>query len=504
MSKSSETEQQHGSLARATVRGVLWLTAGRFLKAPTNLIALAILARLLTPEDFGVVAIALVVVGLANVLVDGTFGMVLVQRPKIDPPLIGASLALSAALGIIFGVTLVVSAPVIQDFFNFPDLASVLCTMALVLPISASMAVTTGLLQRASRFGALTINSFIAQLIYAVMAVLLAFAGFGLWSLVWAQVAQACVEALLGYRAVRPHYAIGFSTAAVADALRSGGMFTVTKLFNWASGTIDRIVVGRLLGPASLGLYSRASSMMSTVNQLVGTGTARVLFSTFAKMQDDRDRMRGAFDRALATSVVGATLAAAFVIIFAELIVHILLGPKWVAATPLLQALFAAFIARSGYMVAEAVPLALGLGRASAVRQGAHFFLVMAGAWIGSLFGQVGAAIGIAIAYWLFYLLSLLLVRQLLSLRASRLLQIHLNGLIVAALPVLVTLSLSVVLQPAADLLLKMALAVVFGIVSALVVSFGPDWLLSQDIVRMRGHLAEFTRNRLRLLTAPK
>jgi PST family polysaccharide transporter len=493
-------QEQHASLGRATLHGVLWMTAGRFLKAPTNLIAVAILARILTPADFGVVAIGFVVTALATMLVDGTFGMVLVQRRTIDPPLIGASLLLSAGLGSIFGIALILSGPLVQNYFDFPQLSGVLRLLAIVLPVSAAMAVTTALLQRASRFGVLTINSFIAQLVNAIVAVAMAFMGFGVWSLVWSQLAQVVVETLLGYWAVRPRYTIGFSIAAVGDAMRSGGMFTVSKLFNWASGNIDKVVIGRLLGAAPLGLYSRANTLMATANQLVGTGTARVLFSTFARMQHDLKRMERAFDRALSTSVVGASLASAFVIIFADPIVRVLLGPQWLDTVPVLQALFAAFITRSGYVVAEAVPLALGLARISAYRQAAQFFLVIAGAWIGSRFGVDGAAIGIAIAYWIFYLLCLVLVQQLLVVRTSRLLHIHLKGVVVAAPAVIVTLALRALLNPGGNLILEALLAIVFGIVSALVIAFGPESLLSEDIVRMRGHFVRFTRNRLRLL----
>ncbi len=490
-------EEEHGSLARATLHGVLWMTAGRFLKAPTNLIAIAILARILTPTDFGVVAIGLVVTALGTMIVDGTFGMVLVQRRSIDPPLIGASLLLSTALGGLMGLALIVSGPLIQGYFDFPALSGVLRLMAIVLPVSAAMAVSTALLQRASRFGVLTINSFIAQLVNAIVAISMAFAGFGLWSLVWSQLAQVVVETLLGYWAVGPRYSIGFSMAAMRDAMHSGGMFTLSKMFNWAAANIDKVVVGRLLGAAPLGVYSRANTLMATANQIVGTGTARVLFSTFARMQHDLDRMQRAFDRALSTSVVGASLASAFVIIFADPIVRVLLGPQWLDTVPVLQALFAAFITRSGYVVAEAVPLALGLAKISAYRQAAQFFLVIGGAWLGSRWGVEGAAIGIAIAYWIFYLLCLVLVQRLLHVRTSRLFHIHIKGLIAAAPPVMLTLGLRVLLNRDGNLVVDALLAAVFGMTALLVIAIGPASLLSDDILRMREHLLHIIRTKL-------
>lgn len=491
------SEAQPQSLARTTLHGALWMTAGRFMKAPTNLLTVAILARLLTPADFGVVAIGLVVIGLGAILVDGSFGMVLVQRQKMDPPMIGASLVLSLALGTLFAVTLVTGAPLLERYFDFPRLTGVIRVLALALPVSAAMAVTTALLQRASRFGVLTINSFLAQLLNAIVAISLAFSGFGVWSLVWGQFAQVCFETLLGFAALRSRYRIGFSIAALKDGFRSGGMFTLSKLFNWAGANIDNVVVGTTLGATSLGLYSRPSTLMNTVNQVIGTGTARVLFSTFAKMQHDLERMRRAFERALATSLVAASFAAAFVLLFSELIVHLMLGPKWVASVPVLQALFAAFVTRSGYIVAEAVPLALGLGRASAFRQGAQFVLVLAGAWLGSHFGVTGAAIGIAIAYWIFYLLCLLLVQQLLNVSWSKLLSMHLSALAAVAIPVVATIATRYATGPSTSIWSEIPALFIFGLTAALVLAFAPAIVLSDDLVRGRGHLVRLVGNRL-------
>jgi len=108
---ASQRAGQHGSLTRQTVKGIVWITFGRVLKAPINLIAMAVLARLLTPTDFGVFALGMIVVSFTNMMVDGSFGMVLIQRHEIDPPMIGASLALSAALASLAAIVIVASAP---------------------------------------------------------------------------------------------------------------------------------------------------------------------------------------------------------------------------------------------------------------------------------------------------------------------------------------------------------------------------------------------------------
>jgi PST family polysaccharide transporter len=502
--KDAAENAAQGSLTKVTVTGVLWLTMGRLVKAPINLLVTAILARLLNPADFGIVAIAATVASLANLLVDGSFGMVLVQRREVKPAMIGASLLLSAAMGGIFGLLIIVFSLRVQNFFAFPHLSTVLKLLGVMLPVTAAGAVWSALLQRASLFRILTVNSALAQIVYGSTAIFMAVGGMGVWSLAWAQVLGSGTEAALAFLAGRRRYKIAFSRVAIGEVLSSGGMFTLIKVFNWAASNIDRLILGRLLGAASLGFYSRASTLMATANQLVGAGAMRVLFSTFSRIQHDRPRMVKAFDRALSTTVIGSTLASAFVVMFADVVVRILLGPKWMAAIPLIRVLFVAFVARSSYIVAESVPMSLGLSRATALRQGAQFVLVVAGAMIGARFGLIEAAIGVATAFWLFYLLCLILVLQLLDIGPLRLLRIHLNGVMVTILPVLAALGVEYLIGPTTGILPRLIAPVVFGLVAVIVVALAPERIISEDIARARRQAFELAAARLPMLRAAK
>jgi len=486
-SNSSSAEEQ-ASLTRSTVKGVVWITTGRLVRAPFNLFAVAVLARLLTPTDFGVVALGFIVVTFTNVMVDGSFGMVLIQKRSINPSLIGASLVACVSLAGLFGAAIIIAAPFIQREFDFPQLKEVLIVLGAVVPVIGITTVTGSLLQRSLKYGVLTVNGLITQSVYVPLAIGLAFAGFGLWSLIWAQAVQYVLDALLGYLTVRKHYRIGFSTAALRDVLGSGGMFTVSKLLGWAANSVDRIVIGRYVGAAQLGLYSRASTLMTTVMQVSGAGPIKVLFASLSKIQHDRARMARAYFRALAVASIAATLVSALVIVNAEAIVRILLGPRWLAAVPLMQILFSAFVARSGYAIAEAVPLALGLSGQSAVRQGAQLALVLAGAAVGARFGVVGAAIGIAIAYWLFYFICLVLAQRLLQADWGEILRLHLNGIVVAAPPTLLALAASWLVGN--ETLLAMCVPiVVFAAVAAAVLAFAPASLVSDDVALARAHV---------------
>src|SRR4029078_5440204 len=129
----------------------------------------------------------------------------------------------------------------------------------------------------------LIVNGLITQAIYVPLAIGLAFAGFGLWSLIWAQSVQYVLYALLGYLVVRKHYRFGFSTSALWEVLTSGGMFTIARLLSWAANSVDRIVIGRYGGATQLGACSRAVTLMTTVMQVSGAGPIKVLFASLSK-----------------------------------------------------------------------------------------------------------------------------------------------------------------------------------------------------------------------------
>lgn len=490
MARKKVIEEEHRSLARPTAKAIFWVTLTRGIKAPLTLVAVAILARILTPAEYGIVAIGMIVATFSDTLIDGSFGMVLIQRKEITPSVIGAALALSATLAIVFAAGIAIFASEIEREFNFPHLREVLLYLAAMLPVTAITTVTSSLLQRALRLRILTLIGLFSQIVYIVAAVALALAGMGIWSLVWAQMLQWAIDAVFEVLAVRKHYTVSLSVEGIRDVVGIGGMFTVSRMVKWAANSADRIFVGRFLGAADLGLYSRGATLMRTARQLAGAGPMRVLFSSFSKMQHDPPRMLKAYHRSLSLSLTASVLVAAFVVVNGDLIVKILLGPQWYAAIPVIQILFVGFVPKSAALVAETIPLAFGLGRTSAVREGVQLVLVGIGAMIGAQFGVVGAATGVCIAYWLFYLVCLILVQSLLHPKHSETLRMHANSLLAALLPTALSAA-TLWLLPSRSLLLEFLPAIVFGLATLFVLAFGPAGLVTDDVVLGRSHIRD-------------
>lgn len=487
----AQTGKQEGeSLGASALAGAAWMSAARFLKLLVNALVIAVLARLLTPADFGLLAVPLAIVALGVLLADGSFAMVLVQKKDLDRSEIGASILLCSAAGGLFAAAIALAAPAIELGLRMPGLAAVLQVIVWVLPLSAMTAVGNSLLQRRRKFRNVYLANVASAAVYGATAIAFAAAGWGAWALVIGSVANALAEALLVFlpavRVDRP----AFTRGGLASIWRSGGLFTLSNFFSWGAANSDRFVLARLLGASDLGLYVRGMGLVMLVNGLIGTGAFRVLFATFSRLQDDRPRLGAAFERALSAGLVVSGMAGAFMILHAEPVVLLFLGPQWTGAIAIVQVAFVGLIARSGYTMAEAVPLSLALAGSNAVRQAIRMALIAGGAWIGGGYGIVGAAVGVTAALWLFYLLSLAVVHRLTGLGLGALLAIHLRVAALAAVPVAAALALRY--AGGWDGALGMILSLAgFGAAALLVGAFAPADAIGPDLGRMRARVRD-------------
>jgi PST family polysaccharide transporter len=285
------------------------------------------------------------------------------------------------------------------------------------------------------------------------------------------------------------------STARLREAFNSARVYSVWSLFLWSGNNIDRLVVAKLSTVVELGLYVRAMNVLHMAHGLTGTGSFRVLFSTFSRMQDDLPRLRAAVQRALTAGLTISGLVAAFAVVFADLLAWIILGPQWVGAIPILQIIFLSLIASSGYHFAEAVPASLGLARANAVRQALRTLLIGICAWIGAQYGIVGAAVGVAAAFWIFYVLILIYVARLISLPLATALRINVIPLIIAVVPAGAAFMVRQI-PSGPQWLLDLAAVGLFGVLAFAFLALAPASIIGEDAVRLRDKLLSIVRKR--------
>lgn len=364
-----------------------------------------LLARILPPQDFGVVALAYVVIGFAAVLSELGLAPAVVQRRDLTERHLRVSFTTAVAAGIAMAVALYVLAPLIGVLTRTPELPRLLRALALLFVAGGLGATSRGLLQRALDFRRLFLLEVASYSVgYAFVAVILALQGFGAWSLVVGALAQNFLASVLALHLARHSRRPLFATRELRDLLGFGAGMSLLQLVNYTARSGDNFVVGRWLGPLSLGLYSRAYSLMALPLNYGGTVISSVLFPAFSEINSDRERMKRAYLMSVQLTALLAAPVMAGMIVAAPHMVMGLYGPRWTGAVLPLQILCAAGLFRTVYHLAGSVAQASGQVYAELRRQVGYMVIVIGGSLIGTRWGLAGVAVGVGVGISFMYL----------------------------------------------------------------------------------------------------
>ncbi len=348
-----------------------------------------VLARLLTPEDFGLIATATIVTSFAELFVQFGFGQSLVQKKKISPQDVGTAYTCSLALGVAFGLSTLALAEPLAHFFEQPALAPVLRMLALLFPIKSLNQIQYGILQREMKFKALAGRDALSYLIgYGMAGIGLAILGYGVYALVWAILLQAVVYSIL-LSVSQQSYKIRFSYSSQSfNALFSFGKnLTLAKIFNYAATRGDYFIISKMLGAAPLGYYSRGYSLMNIPNNLAGRSVDTVLFSDFSKNQENRSKVATTLGKAYLMILRVTLPALPWFFFYAEEIVLLLLGEQWRPVIAIFQVLIVGMSFRLLYKISSSLVRGLGYMVFNRWAQFAYMLVVLAGSYVGSFIG---------------------------------------------------------------------------------------------------------------------
>jgi O-antigen/teichoic acid export membrane protein len=391
--------ESSSDLRRRAVGGFLWLSMGNASRAVLKLAVLAVLARLLLPAEFGLVAAAGVVVWFSMVFSTLGVGPALVQRPNLTPVDVSTGFIASIGLGVAVGALVFLLAPEIARLFHLPELAPVLQAMSLVFPLAALGTVSECLAQRELRFRVIAAIELISYAVgYGVAGIALAWLGFGVWALIGAELVKTLVKSLLFLGARPLGVAMRFDIGVLRELMRFGSGYTASGLSIYFASQGDSFVVARFLGAAALGVYSRAYELMMVPAQALGVLLDKILFPVASRVQADPAKLALAYRRSIALTAFVVLPFSAATIVLAPEIVRVLLGPNWLEVVAPLQVLALAMYFRTGYMLAHSVAHAAGAVGQSAWRSALHAVLVVVAALIGREFGITGVAVGVVAA----------------------------------------------------------------------------------------------------------
>ena len=438
LSSPPKAEERPGAprgLTKRALGGMLWTFSGTGVQALVQLLVIMALGRLLTPSEFGIMGAATVVVALSQIVSQVGVGPAIVQRRDLDRTHVRVAFTISGILGFVLGAVVWLAAPALAAFYRIPAVEPVLRGVAFLFPIDGLNTVGQSLLTRQLRFRAfiaLDVGSYILG--YACIGVLLAWRGYGVWALVAANLSQVTVRTISMYVATKHSVQPSLNLRASRDLLSFGFGHSLAQVGTVLSQQGDNMVVGRWLGPAALGIYGRAYSLMVMPATVFGKIVNRVLFPVMSQVQNERDRLAGAYERALAIVALVALPISAFLWVVAPEFIPALLGPRWSSVVLPFRLFTLGLLFRMSSKISDACTKAAGAVYSRALLQGSYAAMVVLGAFIGQHWGVGGVAVAVSIAMCANWLTMAALGRSVTGLSWPRFVRAHVPGSLFAAL----------------------------------------------------------------------
>lgn len=324
-------------LGGKAIRGSMATLGGQVLLTGLQLGTTVVLARLLSPRDFGLVAMVAVLTTFLSIFRDLGLTHAVVQRGTVTHRQVSTLFWVNTAVTIVLAALVAALSPVVAWFYGEPQLTSLTAALGAVLVLEGLGALHQAILSRRMRFGALAGSAVAGHATGVAVAITVAVLGGGPWALVALAATRAAAYSgllwrLSGWQPSRPRRRTG-----VRDLLRFGGGVSGSSVANFVSRNADNVLIGWRWGAQPLGLYSRAYSLLLQPLGQINAPLSRVAIPTLSRLQSDPERYRRAYLRMLSVSLVIATTMVGFAVVVADLVVAVLLGPGWEGAATIFQ-----------------------------------------------------------------------------------------------------------------------------------------------------------------------
>jgi PST family polysaccharide transporter len=447
-------------LRERAVDAVVWTGIRNWGGQLGSFLVFVVLARLLPPEAFGLVAYASVLIAFTQVLVNQGFALAIVQRERLEPEHLDTAFWTGMVLSLaVLAVFAGLAAP-IADLAGEPELEGLLPWLAAGVPLSALSAVHGALLQRELRFRPLALRTLVASAISGVAGIAMALSGFGVSSLVAQALVYAAVSVVVLWSAGDWRPGVRVSRTHFDDLFRFGINITGISLARFFAQRSDRLLIGYLLGPAELGIYTVAFRLIQSLADVVNGTLRQVAVPVFSKMQRNPEQvLRALYSATRTTSLISFPVFAGVAALSPELIL-VLFGSQWDASIPLMRVLaFYGIIHSVQYN--SAVAIAMGRPRSALLLSLASALIVVIGIALAAPWGIVAVAAVIALRDYLVYPLSVAVLRPLIEIRFRELLGGYVAPALAAAVMAAVAMGLTWAIGAKLNVLLTLAISTV-------------------------------------------
>ncbi len=393
------------SLGQQTVSGVAWTTVQRFVTLFLAVVANLVLARLLSPDDFGCIALLMVFISLSQIFVDGGFGAALIQ--KKEPTQADYSTIfywnLLLALGLYF--LLFFCAPVIARYYEIPILKDILRVQGLIIILDSFGLVHKNNLRKTLQFKKISLIVLGANFIAVVVAITMAYNGFGVWCLVAQQLLISGMTTALFWIFNRWKPSLVFSKQSFKELFGFGGFILLSNMIVTFTNEVQSLIMGKLYTARDVGLYSQARKFESIMSGTPSTVVNQVTFPVFSKFQNDIPQLTNILRRITKVMAFVVFPAMILVILIAKPAIVLMLTDKWVDCVPFFQILCIGGMAEAlgdiNYNAVAAIGKSRVLFRWTCIKSVLGILLIVG----GSFFGVRGIIWAVTIRFYLVFLI---------------------------------------------------------------------------------------------------
>ena len=327
------------SLRQKTVNGVGWISLSQIGRQGFQFLTSVILARLLLPSDMGLIGMILVFTGFATILGDLGFGSALIQREEVEARHLTAVFWLNIISGFTLTLLIILLAPLISQFYGEPRLTALTRLLAINFSITALAVTQKSILSRQMRFRSLALAEIVSVIFAGIIAISMAFSGFGVWSLIWQLLLVSLFSTIILWRYARWYPEFSFDKTAVKELIGYSSNLLGFNVFNYWSRNADNLLIGRYIGATGLGIYSTAYSFMLLPLSQITRMISRVMFPALSRVQNDKERVKRIYLRAIAIIALITFPLMTGLLVVAEDFVLAVYGAKWIGLIRPLQIL---------------------------------------------------------------------------------------------------------------------------------------------------------------------
>lgn len=401
------------NLKQKAASGMIWTALQKYSTMIISFISGIILARLLTPYDYGCIGMLSIFMVLAEAFIDGGFGSALIQKKRPTQVDYSTIFFWNIGMSILMYSVLFYSAPFIAEFYHIPLLCKVLRVQGFVLFIYAFNIIQRNQLQKKLNFKVLSIITIVTSITSLSVTIVMAYNGFGVWSLVAQNLITASIPAIVFWFYIKWRPVWSFSWSSFKELFSFGFYMFLTTLINRFGQQIQGLLIGKVYNPATMGYYSKAHSTEKLASTSISSIMTQVTYPLYAEAQDNKAQLGNMIKR-ITMTLSYITFPLMFILLLcAKPIFLILYSERWLPSVPFFQVLCIAGLAYSLQSVNNQSIAAVGKSKVmffwTFVKRTVGIGTIVSGLL---LFGMKGLLAGVVFGTWFAYFVNICLVSK--------------------------------------------------------------------------------------------